>query len=86
MPFKSDSILGLYDRICEDPLEFPQNVFVSDSLKHLLDGLLKKDSASRMTLDAAMCHPWVTYNGELPVLPQTLVGPLTKLYNTQVIV
>ena len=73
MPFKSDSILGLYDEICEAPLKFPRDVFVSNSLKHLLSKLLDKDPDSRMDLIEAMRHPWVTYNGELPLLPPTLV-------------
>ena len=59
VPFKSNSILGLYEEICEAPLEFPSDIFVSDSLKHLLTGLLDKDPESRMSLLAVMSHPWV---------------------------
>lgn len=73
MPFKSDSILGLYDEICEAPLEFPPDIFVSDSLKHLLTGLLDKDPDTRLSLIAVMGHPWVTYNGELALLPEAMV-------------
>ena len=74
VPFKSTSILGLYKEICEAPLEFMDDVFISDSLKHLLRRLLDKNPDSRMTLTAVMTHPWVTYNGELPLLPVSMVS------------
>ena len=76
MPFKSNSILGLYDKICNTPLEYPGDIFVSDSLKHLLAGLLEKDCQRRMSLADAVNHSWVTYNGELPLLTQSLVCSL----------
>ena len=81
VPFKSTSILGLYKEICEALLEFMDDVFISDSLKHLLRRLLDKNPDSRMTLTAVMTHPWVTYNGELPLLPVSMVGQTFQLYS-----
>ena len=73
VPFKANSILGLYEQICSSPLEFPDDIFVSDSLKKLLLGLLDKDPDARLSLAAIMTHPWITYNGELPLLTVSLV-------------
>jgi len=67
VPFKSDSILGLYDEIRNAPLVFPEDVFVSDSLKRLLSGLLDKDPENRMSLTGAMYHQWTTHNGAYPL-------------------
>lgn len=67
MPFKADSILGLYDQICNAPLTFPPDAFVSDSLKHLLTRLLDKDPESRISLPSVMAHHWVTHNGAYPL-------------------
>lgn len=67
VPFKADSILGLYDKICNAPLEFPPDVFVSDSLKHLITRLLDKDPETRISLTSVMSHHWVTHNGAYPL-------------------
>ena len=67
VPFKSDSILGLYNEICNTPLTFPEHIFVSDSMKHLLLRLLDKDPENRISLTSAMCHQWVTHNGAYPL-------------------
>ena len=65
--------MGLYNEICIAPLNYSNDIFVSDSLKHLLSGLLEKNPDQRMSLANAMNHPWVTYNGELPLIPRSLV-------------
>lgn len=67
VPFKSDSILGLYNEICKTPLTFPEHIFVSDSMKHLLLRLLDKDPENRISLTSAMCHQWVTHNDAYPL-------------------
>lgn len=36
VPFKGDSILGLYEAIQTEEVVFPDDVFISDSLKHLI--------------------------------------------------
>lgn len=81
MPFKADSILGLYEQICKAPLDCPSSIFVSDSLKNLLTRLLDKDPETRMCLEDAMRHPWVTENEELPLLPPCPVGILLLAEN-----
>ena len=78
VPFKSDSILGLYDEIRNAPLVFPEDVFVSESLKRLLSGLLEKDPESRMSLTGAMYHQWTTHNGAYP-LPNIQVHLLSPI-------
>ena len=67
VPFKSDSIMGLYNEICNKQLVFPPEIFVSNSLKHLLSRLLDKDPDTRISLTGAMHHHWVTHNGGYPL-------------------
>ena len=67
VPFKARTNIDLYKEICEAPLEFPNDVFVSESLKHLLVKLLDKDPESRIHLNGVMSHPWVTHNGLRPI-------------------
>ena len=57
---------GLYDAICTQPLVFPPDVFVSDSLKHLLRRLLEKDPEKRISLVSAVGHSqWRTPASQL---------------------
>ncbi|WOK93190.1 serine/threonine-protein kinase GRIK1-like [Canna indica] len=56
-PFIGDSLSDTYDKILHNPLNFPRGV--DPQLKDLLKGLLCKDPAQRMTLDAIANHPWV---------------------------
>lgn len=62
-PFRAESLMGLYDAICSEPLQFPPEIFISDSLKHLLRRLLEKDPSKRIGLLSVMNHQWVTHNG-----------------------
>ena len=59
--------MELYREIREAALQFPVDVFVSESLKHLLTKLLEKDPESRIHLNGVMSHPWVTHNGLRPI-------------------
>ena len=68
--------MGLYHNIRDQVLQFPPDIVLSDSIKHLLTGLLDKDPETRMSLLTVMSHPWVTYNGEMPLLPLCLVPHL----------
>jgi len=74
VPFKSESIMGLYDQIRTAPLHFPAHINASESLKHLIGRLLCKDPELRICLPATLAHPWVTHNGEypLPIMQVTL--------------
>ena len=67
VPFTADSIIGLYDQICNAPLRFPEEIFVSDSIKHLITRLLDKDPDNRISLASTMVHPWVTHNMAYPL-------------------
>jgi len=48
------------DAILKHPLDLSPRAFqtVSEEAKHLLIGLLKKDSALRLTVQQALAHPW----------------------------
>lgn len=67
LPFKADSVGGLYDAIIKDPLKFPDDIYISDSLRYLLSRLLNKDPETRLSLVGAMNHPWTTQNGSYPL-------------------
>ena len=41
----------LYEKIQNDPLEFPPEVNMSAGLKRLLRAMMKKEAAQRITLD-----------------------------------
>jgi len=60
MPFRGDSILGLYQAIAHDPLPDPKalGVALSDGLIDLLSRMLEKDPACRATLQQVMDHRW----------------------------
>ena len=60
-------MISLYDKICNEPLEMPNEPFVSDSLRHLITRLLDKDPESRISLVGTMRHPWITHNGAYPL-------------------
>ncbi|WOL03924.1 serine/threonine-protein kinase GRIK1-like [Canna indica] len=57
-PFIGDSLQDTYDKIVYSPLDLPMDI--DPELKNLLQGLLCKDPACRITLDAVADHPWVT--------------------------
>ena len=67
VPYKARTTIALYEEICHAPLRFPEEVYVSDSIKHLLTMLLHKDPGTRVGLNGVMSHPWVTHNGLNPI-------------------
>lgn len=44
-------VMALYDKIQNDPLEFPSEVNMSSGLRRLLRAMMEKDPAKRITLD-----------------------------------
>ena len=67
VPFKARNNMELYKEISQAPLAFPDGVFVSNSLRHLLTKLLDKDPDTRISLNGVLSHPWVTHNGLRPI-------------------
>lgn len=59
-PFETESIEETYSRIKRVDLRFP--AFVSKSARSFISQLLRKDPASRMSLDACLQHPWILEN------------------------
>lgn len=50
VPFYDENIIALYTKIKHQPVEFPDNPQVSESLKTLIRTMLHKDPNSRITL------------------------------------
>lgn len=57
-PFVASSILQLYYKIQNDPLEFPIGT-IDPVLKDLLEGMLNKNPATRLTLEGVVGHKWL---------------------------
>lgn len=56
---KTTKVMVLYEKIQNDPLEFPPEVNMSAGLKRLLRAMMEKGAAQRITLDQvrAMMEP-----------------------------
>ncbi|KXZ50915.1 hypothetical protein GPECTOR_14g161 [Gonium pectorale] len=67
-PFTGGTTYQIYESIQQGELQFPEDIPVSSELKDLLDRLLQKDPAQRISLEEIPAHPWVTRGGALPVL------------------
>lgn len=70
VPFQDEYILGLHKRILTDPVEIPESPKISDSLKDLIIKMLAKDPTERTTLPEIKDHPWITKDGQLPMLSE----------------
>ncbi|CAH0549237.1 unnamed protein product [Brassicogethes aeneus] len=68
IPFFDDNIIGLYQKIKNQAVYFPESPEVSDNLKDLIRKMLIKDPTNRITLPEIKEHIWVTKNGR-HVLP-----------------
>ncbi|XP_055829572.1 serine/threonine-protein kinase GRIK2-like isoform X2 [Solanum dulcamara] len=56
-PFLGDTLQDTYDKIVNNPISLPDDM--DPLLKNLLEGLLCKDPAQRMTLQSVSEHEWV---------------------------
>uniref|UniRef100_A0A0N5CG47 calcium/calmodulin-dependent protein kinase n=1 Tax=Strongyloides papillosus TaxID=174720 RepID=A0A0N5CG47_STREA len=70
VPFWDDYIIALHKKIKTQPLEIPNEPIISDSLKDLLNGILKKDPGHRLMLGEIKNHPWVTKDNKYPMLSE----------------
>ncbi|EXB74661.1 putative serine/threonine-protein kinase [Morus notabilis] len=68
IPFLGETLQDTYDKIVNNPLVLPDDM--NPQLKNLLGGLLCKDPAERLTLDAVAEHSWVI--GDIGPIPQYL--------------
>ncbi|KAL8734918.1 MAG: hypothetical protein Q9166_001270 [cf. Caloplaca sp. 2 TL-2023] len=68
IPFESPGVLQLYERIRNDPLNIVDGSGCTDSFKDLITRLLEKDPKKRITMEVLREHPWVTKNGDDPLL------------------
>lgn len=68
VPYRKDAVLELYQSIVDDPIPIPPD---SDSMfADLISRLLEKDPEKRITMQELREHPWVTKNGEDPLLSE----------------
>ncbi|KAK3927327.1 Calcium/calmodulin-dependent protein kinase kinase 2 [Frankliniella fusca] len=67
VPFHDDNVLSLYHKIKTESVRFPERPAISASLKDLIERLLLKDPAARITLPEVKQHPWVTADGTEPL-------------------
>ncbi|KAG6954114.1 hypothetical protein JG688_00012516 [Phytophthora aleatoria] len=61
LPYYSNDVSELFDKIENDPLEFPVSCEDNDA-KDLLRGILEKDPEKRITLEGILQHRWTHRN------------------------
>ncbi|XP_006813514.2 calcium/calmodulin-dependent protein kinase kinase 2-like [Saccoglossus kowalevskii] len=71
VPFTDNFILALHQKIKTQPVEFPPERAISDSLKDLLSRMLEKDPVKRISLPEIKIHPWVTLDGRIHLLSES---------------
>ncbi|XP_050068470.1 serine/threonine-protein kinase PAK 5 isoform X1 [Anopheles maculipalpis] len=65
VPFIATSVPGVYEKIKNDPLEYPANSSISVELRDLINRMLDKDPQQRITLPQIKEHAWLTKNGSV---------------------
>uniref|UniRef100_A0A182QR30 calcium/calmodulin-dependent protein kinase n=1 Tax=Anopheles farauti TaxID=69004 RepID=A0A182QR30_9DIPT len=63
VPFIATSVPGVYEKIKNDPLEYPPTSNISEELRDLIARMLDKDPQERITLPQIKEHPWLTKHG-----------------------
>ncbi|CAM9644716.1 unnamed protein product, partial [Scytosiphon promiscuus] len=58
-PFMANQVMALYEKIQNDPLEFPPEVNMSAGLRKLLQAMMEKDPGKRITLDEVVDNRWL---------------------------
>uniref|UniRef100_A0A3Q2PGG7 calcium/calmodulin-dependent protein kinase n=1 Tax=Fundulus heteroclitus TaxID=8078 RepID=A0A3Q2PGG7_FUNHE len=66
-PFYDEYVISLHNKIKNKPLEFPESPSISHELKDLIERMLDKNPATRITIPEIKLHPWVTENGSNPL-------------------
>jgi serine/threonine protein kinase len=70
-PFVAGNVLALYNKIINDPLEFPP-VAIDPGLRNLLVNMLEKDPALRYNMDQITSHPWLRFAPRPTTVPFVL--------------
>ncbi|XP_053673600.1 uncharacterized protein LOC128723855 [Anopheles nili] len=65
VPFIATSVPGVYEKIKNDPLEYPATSDISEELRDLIGRMLDKDPQQRITLPQIKEHPWLTRHGSV---------------------
>uniref|UniRef100_M4AC05 calcium/calmodulin-dependent protein kinase n=1 Tax=Xiphophorus maculatus TaxID=8083 RepID=M4AC05_XIPMA len=66
-PFYDEYIYSLHNKIKNKPVEFPETPSISSELRDLIERMLDKNPATRITIPEIKLHPWVTENGSSPL-------------------
>jgi aurora kinase len=67
-PFEAAGHQETYRRIVRVDLQFPEAPAVSSGARDFVRAMLKRDPASRLSLDAVCEHPWIVANADAAVL------------------
>jgi len=68
VPFRQTNIVDLYQSISQDKINLESEE--DKNFKDLMSRLLEKEPSKRITMDVLREHPWVTRNGEDPLMPK----------------
>ncbi len=67
VPFHDSNIIALYNKVRTQPFDFPDDRELSPELKDLIERMLAKDPARRITLGEVKVHDWTTGHGVYPL-------------------
>lgn len=65
LPFAGPGIMGMYQRILDATVSYPEDCKVSDQFKDLLSKIFVKETSNRIDLEGIMHHSWMTENGKV---------------------
>ncbi|KAI0437166.1 kinase-like domain-containing protein [Xylaria telfairii] len=68
LPFNGNSVLDMYKAIRDDPVSLPDEE--DPDFVDLITRILDKNNSTRITLPEIRNHPWVTKNGNDPLLSE----------------
>jgi len=67
IPFSAPNLYKLFQVVQNEPVKYPEDVPITDSLKDVLGCMLHKNPRERISLMELMKHPWVTMDGKFPL-------------------
>ncbi|CAF3899378.1 unnamed protein product, partial [Rotaria magnacalcarata] len=75
-PFFTNNVFHLIKMIGKESVKWPKPI--SSDMRNFLEGLLTKDSTQRLTWPDLLQHPFVRTGVKVPLLTESMVGPLTQ--------
>ncbi|CAM9402078.1 unnamed protein product [Ectocarpus fasciculatus] len=78
-PFMANQVMVLYEKIQNDPLDFPPEVNMSPGLRRLLRAMMEKDPAKRIILDHVLADRWLQQGDYGPARTTTAGGVRTNV-------